>query len=121
METQATMREIIVLWSPTIHTYGTLSSQVAIVNVDIAFITLYIPTSYFNWKHLCGQLGLQNTCDADVHGKEWETIWKHEEEGGQVSPWEVVTKAVSTLDGEKPLDVVISHSHRKNSALVEKW
>ena len=25
----------------------------------------------------------------------------------------------STLEGEKPLDVVISHSHRKNSALVE--
>ena len=36
-----------------------------------------------------------------------------------MSPWEVVTKVVSTLDGEKALDVVISHSHRKNSALLE--
>lgn len=36
-----------------------------------------------------------------------------------MSPWEVVTKAVSTFDGEKALDMVISHSHRKNSALVE--
>ena len=48
METQATMREIIVFWPPTIHTYGTLSGQVAIANVDVAFITLHIPTSYFN-------------------------------------------------------------------------
>lgn len=36
-----------------------------------------------------------------------------------MSPWEVVTKAVSTLDGEKPLDVVISHSHHKNAVLME--